>query len=225
MIILGFTLPQWAAIFTIIAAVFGLIRPLRKFTGRLWAKSFGRRGAQLDRIESELRPNGGDSLRDIVDNISRKQSDFDAFLTASLNIHEDAVFRTDAEGRVIFTNRAHQRLTGFSPNESLGDGWINYLAPHERERMIKIWKATVTSGRELNEDIDFMRPDHTEYRVRAHVYREIDSKGRIRGYLGVIYPLDAETGCPHKNTCLDHFETLMRQSYAENSGQKKDLSS
>ena len=209
MFVTGLTLPQLAAIFTILGVTLGLLKPIRQSIFNVWKKTFGRRGAQLDRIEDELKPNSGSSLRDVVDQIARKQSDFDAFLSASLNIHEEAVFRTDAEGHVIFTNRAHQRLTGFSTGEAYGEGWVNYLAPYERDRMQKTWREVVATGRELNETITFIRPDGEEYDVRAHVYRERDKNGSIRGYLGIIYPIDKATGCPHRHKCVDDLRELL----------------
>jgi PAS domain S-box-containing protein len=187
-IVLGLTLPQWAAIFTIIVTVLGLLKPIRQKLIEKWTKLFGKTRIQLNRIEAELRPNGGGSLRDAIDSIINTQSMFAGFMVASLNIHQDAVFRADVDGKVTFTNRAHQRLTGFSLGESLGDGWVNYLAPYERERLQRIWHECILTGRELNEDIMFIKHDRTEYPVRAHVYREMTGD-TITGWLGVIYPL------------------------------------
>lgn len=223
MFFLGLTLPQWAAIFTIIGALLGFIKPVRTYLKNLWVSTFGRRGAQLDRIEREVTTNGGGSLKDLVDGIKDRQSEFQAFLSASLNIHDIAIFRCDSKGRVIFTNRAHQRLTGFSQGEAYGEGWVNYLAPRERERMQKIWLDAVKSGRELNEDIWFIRPDHSEYLIRAHVYRELAPDGTIKGWLGVIIPIE-ELSCPDQDFCRKQIKTVLENhGYVENSRQKRLL--
>lgn len=221
MLLLGLTLPQWAAIFTIMGVVISLLKPVRQWFAKIWRSTFGRQSAQLDRIEKELRPNGGDSLRDAIDEIYNKQTEFEARATAALNIHPEAVFRTDTEGRVIFTNRAHQRLTGFSQGEAYGHGWVNYLAPYERRRMQDLWQETVKNGRELNEDIMFIRPDHSEYMIRAHVFREVDGAGKIRGYLGVIQPLE-EANHP-KHECIQHFRDLVESDYAKNGRKETNL--
>ena len=218
---MGLTLVQWAAIASIFGVILGSMKKVRAIVSRYWVRMFGASTKQLLKIHisdeestlaeilAELKPNGDGSLRDAIDRVEVRQKDFEAFQTASLNIHDEAVFRTNLEGKVTFTNRAHQRLTGFSQGEAYGDGWINYLDPSERVRMKTIWEEAVAGGRELNEDILFIKPDHSTYMVRAHVYRETDSEGRMHGYLGVIYPLDESTGCVHKDTCIEHFQSLL----------------
>ena len=217
------TLAEWAIILPLALVVLTLIKRVRVLIGQCWTKLFGvsvkkilaehmqQEEVQLNRIEAELHPNGGTSLRDVINRIGSRQRDFEAFTVASLNIHDEAVFRTDAAGDVIFTNRAHQRLTGFSQGEAYGSGWINYLDPSERARMQKIWADAIRDEREIAEDILFIHPDHTTYMVRAHVYKETDSEGKVRGYLGIIQPLDAD-GCHHKDTCLEHFQELLEQN-------------
>ena len=149
-----------------------------------------------------MRPNGRTSLRDAIDRIETRQSDFDAFLSAQLNIGDKAVFRTDASGNVISNNRQHQRLTGFSVGEVEGGGWINVIHPKWRTCIHDKWAAAVKEGREFSEDIMYVTPEGEEYMVHVNAYREIDSNGDIRGFLGVVTPhKDGRVHCPHMDRC------------------------
>lgn len=192
-------------IIALISGILGLLAALPKVRDKfkwLWVRTLGRRGAQLDRIEKELRPNGDSSMRDAIDRIEDRQYDFDAFLSATLNTEKEAIFRTDAKGSLYAINRAHQRLLGYSLAEMEGDGWKNCVHPDDREKIVRQWEETVNSKMELNEDIKFLHADGHTLLAHANVYREIDSNGVLRGYLGVIRPAGAdELVCPHLGIC------------------------
>jgi len=200
-IILGITLAEWAAIATIFGVFLASFSRVRNYARLLWDRTFGSTAAllrqhimeetsQLDRIEAELHPNGGNSIRDAINQIAHRQNEFDAFLRAQLNIHTVAIVRTNPEGKVTQVNRAYNRLTGYSQNEVVGDGWINAIAPSDRSRVWKDWLAAVAGAREYHEIIRFQRPDESEFTAHVHVYQELDKYGKLRGYLGVIIPME-----------------------------------
>lgn len=201
------------AIFSAISGFFLALKPVRAAIAKLWAKTFGRKAARqaafeieirttLAEVLSEMRPNGGASMRDAIDRIDYKQGGFDAFLNAQLNIQNVAVVRTDAKGKLTNVNRQYQRMMGYSLAEVLGEGWINVIHPDNRDKIVDNWKDAVEAEREFSEDIKYLRVDGTSFMAHANVYREIDDNGNIRGWLGVIIPLDAdEPHCPHLDKC------------------------
>jgi PAS domain S-box-containing protein len=192
------TIQQWAAVLSIGISLPIFLRPVRRWIAKMWQNTFGRtrrileqhiedEGRQLEEILKEFKPNDGSSLRDVIDKISERQHGFEAFLTAQLNTIEAAIFRTDANGKVTYINRHHQRLTGFSFNEVEGDGWINVIHPAERKRVFDSWQRAVVAEREFSEDIKYITADgENEYMVHVNVYRELDSNNVLRGYLGVV---------------------------------------
>jgi PAS domain S-box-containing protein len=197
--ILGFTFAQIAALLTILVALSTLFPRVRRGFKYAWIRSFGRTSHLLEnhiavedltlaRIEAELHPNGGSSLRDKLNSIADKQFDFEAHLNASLNVHEVALFRTNASGGVIASNRAHQILTGFNLTQLAGDGWINVICPEDRHNVFEKWKEAVNAGIEFSENICYQKPDGKKYAVHVTVYRERCSAGKIRGYVGVVIP-------------------------------------
>ena len=194
---LELTLTNWAAIATIAVALLGMSRKIRNCVVKVWNLSFGHTNkllrehinqeeGQLNRIEAELHPNGGSSLRDVVNKIAERQYGFEGYLNAQLNSQDIAVFRTNKEGKVLSNNRAHQRLTGFSKLELQGDGWINVIHPEWRNATLKKWLEAVASQREFSEDIMYVHPTTGPYMVHVNVFREMDSAGNVRGYLGVV---------------------------------------
>ena len=203
------TLQQLAAIASIIVSSLILLRPVRKYLARIWRKTFGRtvhlleqhiadEEATLKRIEGELTTNGCSSIKDILIDLRDRQSSFDAYLNAQMNVQKLALFRTDKDGKVIANNRYHQRLIGFSFEELKGDGWVNVIHPDDRTRVHKLWSEAVAENREFSENIKYIKPGGDPYMVHVEAYRELDRSGTIRGYLGVVTVIEsAEKPCPY----------------------------
>jgi PAS domain S-box-containing protein len=201
------------AIFAAIVGFASALKPVRNCWFWAWGKTFGRKEVARKEFEKEMRdalalllgemrPNGGDSMRDAIDRIKDRQNDFEAFLNAQLNIGNEAVFRTDPQGHVISNNRRHQHLTGFSMAQVEGDGWVNVIHPDWRTKTHAKWHSAVAEGREFSEDIMYVNPDGESYMVHVNAFRERDGEGRIRGYLGVVTPLaEKSIRCPHVDMC------------------------
>jgi PAS domain S-box-containing protein len=212
------------ALFAAIVGFFAALKPVRGFVVKCWDATLGRRRVKLQLVQdtrlakqevfeieirsalkvllAEMKPNGSSSMRDAIDRIEERQDDFEAFLNAQLNIGNEAVFRTDAEGHVITNNRKHQNLTGFSMAQVEGDGWINVIHPNWRTKTHLKWHEAVSEGREFSEDIMYVTTAGEEYMVHVNAFRERDATGKIRGYLGIVTPLTPEPIiCPHIGTC------------------------
>ncbi|WP_242139487.1 PAS domain S-box protein [Sphingomonas sp. TREG-RG-20F-R18-01] len=67
--------------------------------------------------------------------------DFSDTLLAAM---QEAVFRTDADGRWIFLNRAWEKLTGYSVEESLGWSTARLLHPEDRVHAVTQYPRIVT---------------------------------------------------------------------------------
>jgi len=209
------------AILTAIAALFALMKPAKKWGKALWLKTGGRNGAKIDLILGELTPNGGMSLKDAVMRIEERQHGMDAFFRAQLNLHNVAIVRTDAEGKLTAINRQYQRMTGYSLVEVEGDGWINAIHPDDRAKVKKQWEEAIAGGREYIEDIKFLTASGETILTHASVFREIDAQDNIRGYLGTITPiLETPTGLTEE--CQEALDWVINE---KNRREKSDTQS
>lgn len=175
-----------ATILAIIVSSAILFKSMRTLAVKIWNKTLGKRGLQLDRIEAELRPNGTIKLRDIVESIAERQSDFEGLSSAQLSRQATAIFRTDKDGKCYYTNRAHQLMTGLTLPEMAGDGWVNLVAPSSRSLAQQLWREAVEDNREFSEHIEYLHPKGHEYMVHVRGYKEVDRLGITRGYLGTV---------------------------------------
>jgi hypothetical protein len=57
------------------------------------------------------------------------------------------IFLTDVAGRTTYTNRRCQEIFGFSSEESMGEGWIEFIHPADRGQVLEHWSKCARDGR------------------------------------------------------------------------------
>ena len=142
---------------------------------------------KVPQISAEMTSNGGSSFKDMIMDVKDDLAYMRAFQMGELDMHHSAAFITDAQGNCIRTNRLHSRLTGFPMAEMLGKGWINCIAPGHRARTMEMWLHAVEDKRDFNEDLNYIMPDDTQYKVHVNAYTLRNEKtGEILGYRGDV---------------------------------------
>ncbi|SQD93810.1 MULTISPECIES: GAF domain-containing protein [unclassified Parafrankia] len=104
-----------------------------------------------------------------------------------LDTLSEVVFRTDAEGRWTYLNRAWTRLTGFEIGPSLGARFLDYVHPDELEYTVALFMGVVAGGANHCHHETRYRTSDGSYRrvqIRANVLR--DGAGEVIGNTGTI---------------------------------------
>ncbi len=96
------------------------------------------------------------------------------------------VWRASASGELLEDMPHWREMTGQTPEELLGDGWLDAVVPEDRERVEAAWSAATARG-EVYE---------TEYRVRVH-----DGTERVISARGV--PVSADGTSEYVGVCTD----------------------
>ena len=144
----------------------------------------------IESLLSELKPNGGASLRDQMNRIELNLQLNIERLRASKRDSDELVFEADADGKVIWANRTVLRVLNRTPEQILGAGWVNIIPPRLREKVVERWEDSIREEREFEMEVIWTKPDSTEFPVFVHSYRMVDSKGRTLGYYGTVKLLD-----------------------------------
>jgi PAS domain S-box-containing protein len=120
-----------------------------------------------------------------------------------------AVWTTGPDG-ALRGAEAWSRLTGQTPEEAAGDGWLDALHPEDRERIRRCWEASVAEG----------APYEAEYRLRqrgegwrwtaaAAVPVRDPGTGRVAEWIGVNTDIHArKTAEGALRASQDRFRTL-----------------
>ena len=171
-----------------------------------WRSTFGRSSArifsklddlqdQLGEVFDQIRPNGHGSVQEILVHMMEQQSESYALNHAMLHADNRAVFLADSDGQITMTNRAHSYLTGFRADQLEGIGWINVIHPDDRKALMSKWRAAVDGKYGLNEPmVRYVTPNGRTYHISVDVFKQLDPKGGLRGYLGLVELIPGELG-------------------------------
>jgi len=139
---------------------------------------------KVDKIFEEVTPNGGSSIKDKIDHIDTQVQLSQQVQQAMAADTKAALFRTDADGNVVWVNRTYTRTVGRDVAECLGHGWHNVIAPEERDTVIAEWYKAVEDDREFYLDVTLITPTGIRTLVRVRSYKLVNAKGDILGYWG-----------------------------------------
>ena len=153
----------------------------------------GALSAQVELVITELRPNGGASIRDSLNRIELRQVLQEQRQKAILSDMSVGVFETNNEGEFVWVNRKYLRMTGRAPDEVKGSGWINTIAHRDRERVVMAWNKAIEEEREFEEEFLMITPDDERVQVSARTYKMETKESGPLGFLGMLTP-QCETG-------------------------------
>jgi PAS domain S-box-containing protein len=93
-------------------------------------------------------------------------------------------------------------ITGFEPEEALGEGWERAVHPDDRERITEDWSRATRGDRPFERKFRFQRPDGVIIPVLGQVLPERDTRGRISGFIGAVIDLTGQIEAENKLRCL-----------------------
>src|SRR3989454_4691343 len=101
------------------------------------------------------------------------------------------MFRTDAEGRVVYTNARWSEIAGVDGEEALGDGWQRAVHPHDRAAVAAGWMAAVREKREDEREFRMLTPRSEVRWIHARTKPIVAEDGRVTGHVGTTEDITA----------------------------------
>lgn len=96
------------------------------------------------------------------------------------------IFKTDTQGRMIYNNPSCQKICGFTLEQSLGEGWINFIHFDDLEVFSPQWKAGVSTPQQLSTEIRFVHQDQTVRICRLIAVPMFSDANEFVGYVATI---------------------------------------
>jgi len=176
---------------------------------KIWAKVSGwmmyamqeqitKMSADIEFIVSELKTNGGASLRDSVIRNEETLNRIESMTWSNVEVQRarmdndrEMIFITDEKGDCTWANRAYARHTGRTIEEVRGSGWINVVHPSQRDRVAKAWYDAIKHNREFEMIIEFMDTADVAFKGDVRSYKMTSAKGETTGYMGVVEVIGA----------------------------------
>ncbi|HLO51498.1 MAG TPA: PAS domain S-box protein [Kamptonema sp.] len=96
------------------------------------------------------------------------------------------IFRTNPEGKNLYSNERSCEIAGISPAEILGEGWTKNLHPDDRDRVLAEWYQAIREDQIFASEYRFVHPDGSVTWVFGQAVAEREENGTIVSYIGTI---------------------------------------
>jgi len=136
---------------------------------------------------SELRPNGGGSLRDAVDRIECSVTGLESQLRGRLELDPGGSFLTDEEGQCLWVSQGWVDLTGIEADDARGDGWIAGIHPDDRRRVYEEWRLACLAPGVV---FDLRYKTAPGVQVRGRAVKLTNRAKESLGHLGSLTPVE-----------------------------------
>ena len=103
----------------------------------------------LDIIAYEFKPNGGNSLRDVINRLEKHTIISEKKMHSLINAHETAMYETLADGTVKWVSKRWLEITGLTLDEAIGYGWINSIHESDRSNVQQAWQKAIEEKRDF----------------------------------------------------------------------------
>jgi PAS domain S-box-containing protein len=101
------------------------------------------------------------------------------------------ILKADAMGQCSYCNEQWQSLSGLSEFEAMGDGWLDAIAPEDRERVEGRWREFVMIGGTFEEKFRLLAADGEVRHVHARGNSVLDALCAVTGFV-VTYEDETE---------------------------------
>ncbi|CAC5342796.1 MULTISPECIES: PAS domain S-box protein [Planktothrix] len=96
------------------------------------------------------------------------------------------IFRMDAQGRCTYTNPRCQAICGYTFDQALGEGWLEFVHPEDREGLIEQWSQTLSSQREFSAEVRYLHQDRTLRFAQMRISPLSKTISQLIGHVGTV---------------------------------------
>ncbi len=132
-------------------------------------------------MEKELKTNGGNSIKDAIidmretcNRIENRQRVITQRTKAALHYSNVALFETDEDGRLVWSNSGLSQMVNGTTNSIEGYDWINLIKEDEREEVMDEFRSYIEMNRRFSK-VTKLQND-TPIRLLGYPYRISDSE-------------------------------------------------
>jgi PAS domain S-box-containing protein len=116
----------------------------------------------------------------------------EARFRAMCNASPVGIFLTEPDGRCIYDNAAHMRMSGLTWEEAMDFGWVKSIHPEDRDRSVNGWRAALESNTPYVGVNRYLHDDGTVVWADVRTAPVRDGE-RVVGYVGVVQDITERT--------------------------------
>jgi two-component system sensor histidine kinase/response regulator len=96
------------------------------------------------------------------------------------------IFYTGATGKILYTNKRWEEMTGRTAQDAMRSGWADAVHPEDRVIVEKLWESGFALRMELKDQCRFLTPEGHVNWVQWQTRALVAPDGTLQGYVGVI---------------------------------------
>lgn len=155
--------------------------------------------ADIAKISYQINPNGGGSLRDVVDrtestleSLKRDTSLNTALLKFQSDISDESTFYMTPDGQVTTASAAMQKMLGVSERDLAGFGWKGYIAQDEAPGYIADQELCIRERRRFQKRVHWVDSDGARIMTDVTVTQYPDDRSQeLQSLMAHIRPVPA----------------------------------
>jgi PAS domain-containing protein len=179
-----------AALIGISVFIFGLLKFLKGFYKSI--KSANKSVTEfldlipdLKKVASEFKPNGGKSLKDILNRLDNSLNHTEQKIRLISSCLGVAYFETDNKGQYTFVSKKWIEITDFNYDQAVGDGWLGIVHKEMRKEAREEWLSCMEQKREFHFNTTLSNNENKDISIVAWPIKNID--GSIEKFFGILF--------------------------------------
>ena len=126
------------------------------------------------------------------------------------------LFHANAEGHCLYVNERWCEISGITPEEALGEGWLEAIHPDDRERVLLQWLLATKENLPFQSEYRFQTPSGVVSWVFGQAHADAEPSGKVIGYVGTIADITGRKQALERmrqNAFYDQLTNLPNQTY------------
>ena len=172
-------LDTFGIILSAVAGVVGLITGIYRYIVKPFIRLYKSHFILVKTIEDikkEVTPNGGSSIKDVINRIEKRQIMIDKRTKAIFYNLDNSIFEVDQNGNILWANRSFHKALGTKNLKGLD--WVSIIDESERESFLREIESCTKTVRELK--FETKSTDGKKIKFSGFPYRD---NGRNFGFL------------------------------------------
>lgn len=96
------------------------------------------------------------------------------------------IFRIDAQGRFTYTNPCCQAICGYTFEEALGEGWLQFVHLKDQEWLMVQWSQAISEQQEFSAEVRYIHKDGTIHFAQMRTSPLFRTSSQLIGHVGTV---------------------------------------
>lgn len=154
--------------------MFYLVKKIQPFT--TITKDISTLKTEVSNISKELKPNGGESIKDQINQLQASTKTILYRQRWILDNREEPIFETDIKGNFTWANDSLIRLTDRLFKDLENNNWINALCEKTRDEVNDSWQMAIENKRNFEHEVIIVDSKNRAFAAKCVAVRQEDGK-------------------------------------------------